>query len=294
MTSILVLGVDGFLGNRFFHFEQEKYNILGTSRRPNTIDNYKVIFFDATSVDSIAEILEKYRPSIVINCIAITDVDFCEQNVESCDILNNLLPSNLAFYTNQMGIKLIQISTDHFQSELSEPRTEFTKVWAVNNYGKSKFDAENNVMAKNENALIIRTNFFGFEANHKNLKLLSNIKRRLESGLNFSGFTDVIFSPISINTLIPLIYKLIKVDAKGIINISCNESVSKFRFAQLVAVALNFSLEKVIPQSISSYGLLSKRPNYLALDNSNLKRTLDLEIATLDAMIADELKMYHN
>jgi dTDP-4-dehydrorhamnose reductase len=294
MTSILVLGVDGFLGNRFFHFVQEKYNILGTSRRPNTVDSSKVIFFDATDVDSIAEILEKYRPSVVINCIAFADVDFCERNAESCNILNNLLPSNLAFYTNQMGIKLIQISTDHFQSELSEPRTEFTKVWAVNNYGKSKFDAENNVMAKDRNALIIRTNFFGFEANHKNLKLLSNIKGRLESGLNFSGFTDVIFSPISVNVLIPLIYKLIEINAKGIMNISCNESVSKFRFAQLVAVALNFSLEKVIPQSISSYGLLSKRPNYLALNNLNLKRTLDLEIATLDAMIADELKLYHN
>lgn len=294
MNSILVLGVDGFLGNRLFHFVHEKYNVLGTSRRPSTVDGYKVIYFDANNVDAIAKILEKYQPSVVINCIAITDVDFCEKNVESCNVLNNLLPSHLAFYTNQMGIKLIHISTDHFQSELNEPRTEFTKVWAVNNYGKTKFDAENNIMAKDRDALIIRTNFFGFEANNKKVKLLSNIKERLESGLNFTGFTDVVFSPVSINTLIPLIYKLIEVDVKGIINISCNESVSKFQFAQSVAIALNISLKKVIPESIFSHNLLSKRPNYLALDNLNLRRTLDSEIATLDAMIADELKLYDN
>lgn len=294
MNSILVLGIDGFLGNRFFHFEHEEYNVLGTSRRWSTVDGYKVIYFDANNIEAIAEILEKYRPSVVINCIAIADVDLCEKNVQSCNTLNNLLPSHLAFYTNQMGIKLIHISTDHFQSESNEPRTEFTKVWAVNNYGKTKIDAENNVMAKDKNALIIRTNFFGFEANHENVKLLSNIKRRLESGSSFTGFTDVVFSPVSINTLIPLIYKLIKVDVKGIVNISCNEPVSKFQFAQLVAVALNISLEKVVPGSIFSHSLFSKRPNYLALDNLNLRRTLNLEVVSLDAMIADELKLYNN
>jgi len=294
VNSILVLGVDGFLGNRFFHFAHEKYNVFGTSRRSSTIDGCKVIYFDATKVDAIAEILEKYRPSVVINCIALTDVDFCEKNVETCNTLNNLLPSYLAFYTNKMGIKLIHISTDHFQSELNEPRTEFTKVWAVNNYGKTKIDAENNIMAKDRNALIIRTNFFGFEANHKKVKLLSYIKGRLESGSSFTGFTDVIFSPVSIKTLIPLIYKLIEVDVEGIVNISCNESVSKFQFAQLVAIALNISLEKVVPGSIFSHNLLSKRPNYLALDNLNLRRTLNLEVVTLDAMIADELKLYSN
>ena len=294
MNSILVLGVDGFLGNRFFHFAHENYNVFGTSRRPSTVNGYKVIYFDANNVETIAEILDKFRPKVVINCIAITDVDFCEKNAEICNILNNLLPSHLAFYTNQMGIKLIHISTDHFQSELNEPRTEFTKVWAVNNYGKTKSDAENNIMAKDRDALIIRTNFFGFEANHKKVKLLSNIKKRLETGSSFTGFTDVVFSPVSINSLIPIIYKLIEADVKGIINISCNESVSKFRFAQLVAIALNISLEKVIPESIFSHSLLSKRPNYLALDNLNLRRTLGLEIATLDAMIADELKLYHN
>jgi dTDP-4-dehydrorhamnose reductase len=294
MNTILVLGVDGFLGNRFFRFAQDKYNVLGTSRRPSSVDGNKVFYFDASDIDAISEILEKYQPNIVINCIAIADVDFCEKNIKICNVINNIMPTHLAFHTNQMGIKLVHISTDHFQSESNEPRTEFTKVWAVNNYGKSKSDGEKNIMAENKNAIIIRTNFFGFEANCKKEQLLSNIKKRLESGLNFTGFTDVVFSPVSINTLITLIYKLIEIDVKGIINISCNESVSKFRFAQLVAIALNISLEKVIPDSIFSQSFLSKRPNYLALDNLNLKRTLGLEIATLDAMIADELNLYHN
>jgi hypothetical protein len=61
-----------------------------------------------------------------------------------------------------------------------------------------------------------------------------------------------------------------------------------------VAIALNVSLEKVVPGSIFSHSLLSKRPNYLALDNLNLRRTLNVEVVPLDAMIADELKLYDN
>ena len=89
-----------------------------------------------------------------------------------------------------------------------------------------------------------------------------------------------------------LIYRLIEIDAKGIINISSNEAVSKLRFAQLVAAGLNLPLERIKPQSVSSAGLFSKRPNYLALDNSLLKEILNVEMTSLDAMIMDELKLF--
>ena len=292
MERILVLGIDGFLGNRFFHYPQTKYNLIGTSRRESSVDDSRVIFFEGADFSSLAKILDKIKPSIVLNFIAITNVDFCEQHADISNVINNLLPSHLAIYTHEMGIKLIHLSTDHFQSEANVPRTEFTNVWSVNSYGKSKLDAEVNILEKDKNAVIIRTNFFGLETSHINKKLLSDIKTQLEDESNFFGFTDVIFSPVSIDTLIPIIYKLIEFDVKGVINISSNESISKFHFAQLVAIGLYISPDKVKPKSISSHNLLSKRPSYLALDNSKVKQILNLELPSLHAMIANELKRY--
>lgn len=287
-----MLGKDSFLGNRFFNFVNYNFNVLGTSRNTSTIDGYRVIYFDAYNSNSIFQILNEFQPNVVLNCVAITDVDYCEQNEEKCNQINNLLPSTLAYYTDLLGIKLVHISTDHYQSELNVPRTESSKVWAVNNYGKSKIEAENNIMLLNKDALIIRTNFFGFESNHKNTKLLSTVKSHLERGTVFPGFIDVVFSPVSINLLIQLIYKLIENNQKGIINVACNEAISKFKFAQLVAAALNISIENIVPERMSLQNHLSKRPNYLALDNFYLRQTLRTEITSLDAMIVDELSWY--
>ena len=291
MSKILVLGADGFLGNRFFDFQQKKFKLLGTSRKKLPFESSSFVYFEAADFNSISEILETFRPRIVLNCIA-TNVDSCELNAQNCNLVNTIFPSHLASYTYKLGIKLIHLSTDHYQSDLNEPRTEFTKVRAVNNYGRSKLDAELLIKKENRDALIIRTNFFGYELGNKNMMLLSNIKYKLDSGLNFIGFTDSIFSPVSVNVLILLIYRLIEIDAKGIINISSNEAVSKLRFAQLVAAGLNLPVERIKPQSISSAGLFSKRPNYLALDNSLLKEILNVEMTSLDAMIIDELKLF--
>ena len=291
MSKILVLGADGFLGNRFFDFQQKKFKLLGTSRKKLPFESSSFVYFEAADFNSISEILETFRPRIVLNCIA-TNVDSCELNAQNCNLVNTIFPSHLASYTYKLGIKLIHLSTDHYQSDLNEPRTEFTQVRAVNNYGKSKLDAELLIQKENKDALIIRTSFFGYELGNKNMMLLSNIKYKLDSGLNFIGFTDSIFSPVSVNVLILLIYRLIEIDAKGIINISSNEAVSKLRFAQLVAAGLNLPVERIKPQSISSAGLFSKRPNYLALDNSLLKEILNVEMTSLDAMIIDELKLF--
>ena len=291
MSKILVLGADGFLGNRFFDFQQKKFKLLGTSRKKLPFESSSFVYFEAADFNSISEILETFRPRIVLNCIA-TNVDSCELNAQNCNLVNTIFPSHLASYTYKLGIKLIHLSTDHYQSDLNEPRTEFTKVRAVNNYGRSKLDAELLIKKENRDALIIRTNFFGYELGNKNMMLLSNIKHKLDSGLNFIGFTDSIFSPVSVNVLILLIYRLIEIDAKGIINISSNEAVSKLRFAQLVAAGLNLPVERIKPQSMSSAGLFSKRPNYLALDNSLLKEILNVEMTSLDAMIIDELKLF--
>ena len=121
---------------------------------------------------------------------------------------------------------------------------------------------------------------------------MSTIKKCLESEANFTGFSDVYFSPVSIGELIEALFNLIEINASGIINIASNEVISKFEFAKLVARCLQIPENKIIPTSISKSNLTSPRPNYLALDNSLYKKMVNLNIKDIDAMIADELRLY--
>jgi dTDP-4-dehydrorhamnose reductase len=290
MDKVLVLGADGFLGKRLLSMESAGVLLQGTSREVK--ENRSVFFFDAEDIKSIYTLLKNIKPKIVINCIGYTNVDLCEKNSGYAKNINAIFPTELASVTNEMGIKLVHISTDHYRSKDDKPRTESTEVWAANVYGKTKIEAEEQVRRVNESALIIRTNFIGYESNGGNMKLLATIKNSLETKTGFSGFSDVYFSPVSIRELIDALFNLIAINASGIVNIASNEVISKFEFAKLVARCLHIPESKILPTSISKSSLTTSRPNYLALDNSLYKKMVNLNIKDIDAMIMDELRLY--
>lgn len=290
MDKVMVFGGDGFFGKRLLSIRRSGVYLQGTSRNINEDPN--LFFFDAKDVNSIYNLLKNNKPNVVINCIGYTNVDLCEIDSSYAKDINTIFPAELASITSKMGIKLVHISTDHYISEDDKPRTESTEVWAVNEYGKTKIEAEEQIKKVNKNALIIRTNFFGYELNGGNLKLLSNIKKSLESETDFTGFSDVYFSPVSIGELIEALFNLIEINASGIINIASNKVISKFEFAKLIARCLQIPESKIISTSISKSNLTSPRPNYLALDNSLYKKMVNLNMKDIDAMITDELRLY--
>ena len=290
MDRILIFGAGGFLGSRLFAWKLNQYEVIGTVREQMKSEIVNTLYFNALDTNKLRILVEEVNPSIIINCIALTDVENCENEPMLADILNSTFPFELAKISHQMQIKFIHFSTDHFESNDFIPRKENSRVWSVNKYGSSKLKGEENIKKIDSNALVIRTNFFGHEVYNNNL--LSKIKNSLESGDNFSGFSDVYFSPVSISELINATFNLVKNNARGIINIASNETISKFEFAKLVAHNLNISENKIIPTSISKSNLTSPRPNYLALDNSLYKKMVNLNMKDINAMITDELRLY--
>jgi dTDP-4-dehydrorhamnose reductase len=290
MVKVLVLGADGFLGKRLLSFERLGVHLQGTSRKVK--ENQNLFFLDANDINSVYNLLKNNKPNIVINCIGYANVDLCERDSAYAKKINTIFPAELASITSELGIKLVHISTDHYKSKIDKPRTEATEVWPINEYGRTKIEAEEKIKRVNENTLIVRTNFFGHELNRGNLKLLSNIKKSLESETDFTGFSDVYFSPVSIGELIEALFNLIEINASGIINIASNKVISKFEFAKLIARCLKIPESKIISTSISKSNLTSPRPNYLALDNSLYKKMVNLNMKDIDAMITDELRLY--
>lgn len=290
MDRILVFGAGGFLGSRLFGWKLNDYKFIGTVRKQVSNEINDTVYFNALDTNKLRLLVEEVNPSIIFNCIALTDVDNCESEPDLADTLNSTFPFELAKISYEMQIKFIHFSTDHFESNDFIPRKENSRVWSINKYGASKLKGEENIKKINSNALIIRTNFFGYEIYTNNL--LSKIKNTLESGDSFGGFSDVYFSPVSISELINATFNLVKINVSGNINIASNETISKFDFAKLVARNLNISESKITPTFISKSNLLTARPNYLALDNSLYKKMVNLNLKSIDAMLKDELGLY--
>ncbi len=73
---------------------------------------FELCQMDLTKPGQITKLVNDSQPDAIINCVALTDVDRCEQIPEEAEQVNALLPLQLVLEARRLGIKLVQISTD--------------------------------------------------------------------------------------------------------------------------------------------------------------------------------------
>jgi dTDP-4-dehydrorhamnose reductase len=108
-----------------------------------------------------------------------------------------------------------------------------------------------------------------------------------------SSFRDVLFTPISINQLIKSSIDLVNKEVFGSINISSNESVSKYDFHRMVLNSLDLDTGLLKAVSIDDFPHLVKRPKNMSLDNAKLRGISDLKIPSIYDMIIEEISFNH-
>jgi dTDP-4-dehydrorhamnose reductase len=125
-TDFLVLGGTGLLGSEFVNELSKFYSVSATFHEVKPFKVGQVNWHRLNAIDlvSINELIYLLRPKVVINCIALTDVDKCELYPKLAADLNHLLPKTLAKICSEIGVYLVHISTDHYDSSLRIPRKE--------------------------------------------------------------------------------------------------------------------------------------------------------------------------
>jgi len=107
--NILITGAKGQLGNELTKILGEGTSELGAL--PLFYAQSKVIPVDVDELDitdlpAVLSFFSRYRPSLVFNCAAMTNVDGCETNEEVAYQVNVLGPKNLAIACKQYGSRL--------------------------------------------------------------------------------------------------------------------------------------------------------------------------------------------
>lgn len=269
----LILGGSGFLGINFLRY-CEKFDLTLTySKSIPTIDaDWRKFDFHSNNGQALSAIIQEIEPDVIINCIALADVDQCENDQKKSEDLNSLLPLLVSTITKKHNIKFIHISTDHLKSREETPRLEEAELWPINVYGRTKFIGEKLIARENPDALIIRTNFFGFSYRNQNT-LMEKIICDLKQSKKFNGFSDVVFNPVSVIYLIKAIEYMYSIDSKGLFNIVSKSVISKYDFAKLVAQIFALDTEFIVP-SISRKSISGvDRPVYLALSPDKYEKT---------------------
>lgn len=262
---MLVTGARGQLGNDLCKALQAEELIPLTHSEIEIAD-----------MNSIKEACNKYRPDAVINTAAFVKVDECESDVDKAYLVNALGARNMAVAAQELGTKLVHISTDYVFGGESEPHpkpyTEFDTPIPVNTYGRSKLAGEGFVQHLCPRHFIIRSSgLFGVAGSSgKGGNFVETMLRLAREHDELKVVNDQVFSPTYTKNLARKIAELIGTDYYGIFHITNRGACSWYQFTAEILRLAGLKV-RLVPITSEEYPTPAKRPRFSVLDNYHLR-----------------------
>ena len=281
MKKIVFFGGSGLLAVNWAKEISHNYDVyLIMHKRKIELPDVNIIYFDENFEGSFNYFVLDLKPDLMINCAALTNVDLCESNPSMANHINTEWPKKLALLSKKIKAKFVHISTDHLFDGKKKIYDEGDQISPLNQYAKTKAAAEKEVLLIDKNALIVRTNFFGWGLSYR--KSFSDfILEGLRNKTDLQLFSDVFYSPIYIGELVRLIHLALEKKCIGIYNFVSTENISKYDFGMAIAEVFDLSNENISSSLIGAKKDFVLRPKNMALSNEKLLKKLNQPILTL-------------
>jgi dTDP-4-dehydrorhamnose reductase len=281
-NKILILGATGLLGSSLVpHLMNSGHNIVTHSRKKGTSD----FIFDLNDCDTTFKFLTQIQPSLIINLVGLTSVESCQEDTHASYLVNTRTVENLSRWVKQSSYPchLIHISTDQVYDG-DGPHTE-ENITLTNNYALTKYAGE--IAAAQVQSTILRTNFVGRSKVSSRESLTDWVHAALTGNKNIQVLKDVLFSPLSMETLVEMIELVIQYKPIGVYNLGSKKGMSKADFDFEFAESLGLPTHRMIgiPSSEASF-LHAYRPKDMRMDCSKFEKLLGIKLPTL----RDEIK----
>lgn len=266
-SKIIVTGATGQLGRSLQATAPETGNYLFLSRNELSLSSPEKI--DAT--------LDKYNPSLIINCAAYTAVDKAEEEQETAYAINATAVAALAEYCSNNNTRLIHISTDYvFNGKKDSPYTETDSTNPINVYGTTKLKGEQLAMEILPSSLIIRTSWVYSPYGNNFVKTML---RLMESRNEITVVSDQVGTPTLALDLADAIHTIAGHTEwhPGIYHYSNMGTATWHEFATTIKELIG-SACKVLPILSKDYPVKALRPQYSILEKAKIQSTFNLHI----------------
>lgn len=258
-------GISGLLGLNAALMLRDRFTVTGCyHEHPVAIDGIQVWGIDLRRSGPIQALLEELRPAMILHAAGLVNVDACEQLPEEAQVLNVDVSRTIAGIASSLGSKLIHVSTDHLFDGTRSGMAERDPLSPVNVYGRTKAEAEGAVRQACPDALIVRTNFYGWGTPLK-ASFSDWILSGLEQQARLAMFTDVYFTPILIHDLVERMVELAGRGARGVYHLAGRERISKHAFALALAKVFGLSAACVEASALARHPRYARRPLDMSL-----------------------------
>lgn len=109
---------------------------------------------------SVLKFLDQYRPNVIVNAAAYTQVDKAESEQDAAMAINAKTPQAIAEWCKRHGALLVHYSTDYvFDGTGEKPWIETDQPNPINLYGLSKWEGEKSIQASGCKNYIFRVSW---------------------------------------------------------------------------------------------------------------------------------------
>ena len=275
--KILITGANGMLAKEV----KEKF------AKGNDITATDVSELDITDEKAVFEFVNNLKPDYIINCAAFTNVDGCEENYDAAFKVNAIGPRNLAMVCEELGSKLVNVSTDYvFDGEPRETQLrEYDKVEPQSVYGTTKLQGENYVREFSSKYYIVRTAWLYGDGKN----FVKTMLALAENHDELNVVCDQVGTPTSAVELAKMIHYLEGTENYGTFHATCEGSCSWADFAEEI-FRLAGKNTKVNHITSEEFAAKAPRPSYSILENYMLKLTSDYRFADWHDAIESYIK----
>ena len=274
---VLIFGVSGLLGNNLAYCWRDMFHVYGVyHQHAAEIEGVETKQLNALNEELLKQYIHWVKPDVIVNCAALANIDYCEENPDEAKLLNIDLVKKTVNAIKGKNIKFIHFSTDNVFDGTKGGYTENDAINPVNVYGHTKYAGELEAL-KNDGAIVARTNIFGWNIQEK-FSLAEWCISELSEKRIINGFTDVYFSSIYTFDLADILHDALKKNIKGVYHMASSSSMSKYEFLVKVAELFKLDARLIKPALVEDFPFKAKRPRNLSLCVSKLSGQLEKKI----------------
>ena len=290
---ILITGGSGLLAINWTQAIRKRCNLtLGLHNREISLDQTFTKKIDLESIDDLMRTFEEVGCQAVVHTAGLANVEQCESDPAFAHHVNVTLALNVAKACGRLGIKLVHISTDHLFSGQEPLVSENHPTAPKNVYGKTKAEAENRVSESNPEALVIRTNFYGWGTAYRQ-SFSDIVIGNLRLNKQITLFQDVFYTPILIEHAAKVVHDLIDLKESGIFHVVGDDRISKYDFGVAIADKFDLDATGITPGLFANQTKLTQRPFDMSLSNNKVRNVLGRPVGGiqehLDVLYQQEL-----
>jgi len=262
VRRLLIIGANGRLGAALARDYQRVFSVKAFARSQ----------LDLGKLDQIRSVLPGTEFDLLINCAALTNVDYCESHRDEALLVNAQAPRLLAEICAEKSAKLVHISTDYvFDGEQDTPYIEEDPPAPLSVYAESKLGGEQEVLAVSPKNLVVRLSWvFGPDKP----SFIDQIIQRAGESDSVTAVADKFSSPSYTTDVANWLRLALDSEAQGILHLCNSGACSWQEWAQFAIdvchrVGMAVKADHVEKLSLTDMkNFVARRPVYTVLSTA--------------------------